>query len=230
MYSHNQLDVIYTVTILKDLGVPLKEIKNILQNTSPQNIAETLEYQLYTLDSKIRRLTQLKEMTELRLDQINTGIKASRDAHNFAVTTLKDDVPFFVGREIDEKQNQSLIDDEIIAFFEKAEKNGIPLIFAFGQIKTKQDVLSKRFDRIHRLCCRLKTPDLANFYMPKGKYIIGYGKGDYTDTYAAYNELLDFSEDMGLTLTDDVFEEYLVDELAEKNAENFVFQISVRVK
>lgn len=229
MYAYNQIDTISTITILSDLGVSLKEIKNFLANMSPQKTIEILKYQLNEINEKITKLSNLRDMTQTRLEQIELGNSVRGALPCFSVVEIKEPVPFYVGKELN--CNQATIgDDNIIEFFESTEKSNIPLIFSFGYLKRVQDVLTGNFGVVERICFRLKNEKYCNEFMPSGKYIVGYCKGDYGKTNYIYKDLLNFALENGLTPTGEIFEEYLIDELAEKNADEFIMQTSVKIR
>ncbi len=229
MYSHNQVDNIGIITILSDLGVPLKKIKEILADISIETIYTTLKYQINAIDEKIEKLTVLKEMTQIRLEQIEEGKRYLNGDTEFFIRELSEDIPIRIGDEINRPQ-EDIGDETISAFFDCIEQSGLPLIFSFGYIKNAEDVLQNTDGIISRMWFRLKDKKSANSFIPKGKYLIGYGKGDYGKTNYIYKELLHYAERNGLAITGNVYEEYLIDELSEKNPDNFVLQIRVRIR
>lgn len=229
MYSHKQLDEIGIITILRDLGMPLKKIKSVLNDVSPETMQKTLRYQCKVLQDKIDKLTTLNEMTQIRLQQIETGMQYQNDDPCCFLKKIDAPVPFFVGAETPYDQDKAQ-DDIIIDFFETVEKSGLPLIFSFGYVKQTSDVLTGNYNKVRRMGFRVKNKNVANTFLPAGTYLIAYGKGDYGDTKSVYDYLLRFAEANALTLCENVYEEYLIDELAEKDPDRFVFQISVRVE
>lgn len=228
MYSHNQVDNIGIITILSDLGVPLKKIKGILDNISTETIEKTLNYQLKAIRDKIDNLTALMDMTKIRLEQIDEG-KNLLQSPSFCIKKIADDVPIRVGDEIN--KNQENIDDEVIlAFFDKIEKSGLPLIFTFGYIKNSEHILKNDYGLVSRMWFRLKNKKYADSFIPAGEYVVGYCKGDYGKTNYIYDDLLNYARKNNLKLCGNVYEEYLIDELSEKNPNNFVLKILVKIE
>lgn len=228
-YSHKQIDVINIISILRDLDVPLKKIKSFLADISPEKTGEALNYQLGVINDKIQKLCDLRDMTEIRLEQIKLGQKNGAGQANFLVKTIEEPIYYYCGKQLDCLADK-IPDDDVVEFFEQAEKTGVPLIFAFGHIKSAKSVLAGEAGVISRFCFRVKGQKFANGFMPAGKYIIGYARGDYGKTDYIYAELLRYAEVNGLKLCGNIYEEYLIDELAEKNPERFVLQISAAVE
>lgn len=229
MYSHNQVDNIGIITILSDLGVPLKKIKDILANISVETMEKTLKYQLDAIQEKIEKLIVLRDMTRIRLEQIEEGKNISSDSPNFFIKEIPDDIPIRVGNRIDRKQ-EDIGDETILDFFDTVEQSGLPLIFSFGYVKNAEDILQNTCHTVSRMWFRLKNRKYANASIPAGKYLIGYGKGDYGKTNYIYRDLLTYANENGFTIAGNIYEEYLIDELSEKNPDNFVLQVRVPIK
>lgn len=229
MYSHSQVDSIGIITILSDLGVPLKKIKDILADISTETMTKTLKYQLNAIQEKIEKLTALKDMTKIRLDQIEEGVKFLNGFTDFHVKDINEDIPICIGNAINLNQ-ENIGDETILDFFATAEKIGLPLIFSFGYIKSADLILQNNFNFVSRMWFKVKNKKYANSFIPSGKYLIGYCKGDYGKTNYVYDNLLKYISEHNLTIIGNVYEEYLIDELSEQDPNNFVLRTYVQVK
>lgn len=229
MYSHNQVDTIGVITLLSDLGVPLKEIKRILTDISVETMTKTLNYQSEIIQEKIEKLTLLRDMIQIRLEQLKEGADIQRGVSEFCIKELDCDIPICTGNEINLNQDD-IGDETIIDFFEAAEKKRLPLIFSFGFIKNADDILRKDYGMVSHMWFRLKNKKYANAFIPRGKYIVGYIKGDYGKTDQIYDDLLEFASKMNTKITGSVYEEYLIDELSEKNPDNYLMKAFVKIK
>lgn len=229
VYSRSQINLIGIITIMTYLGIPLNEIKEIVKSVSPEATESVLKKQLSIVTQKIDKLTELKKMTELRLEQIEKGKSVKPNMPDFHVEEIKTDVPFYCGKKINRFQDE-LNDDVVTDFFDQVEKTGIPMIFAFCNIKDFESVIDGRENVVEQMGFRLKDKKYANRFMPSGKYLVGYAKGDYGKTNYVYKQLLAYAHDNNFTPFGKVYEEYLIDELAEKNPDEFVLQVSVRIE
>lgn len=229
MYAHNQIERISSIIILSDLGIPLKKIKEITSDVSPQKVTEILHYQLNVITEKIEKLDLLKGMLNVRIDQIAEGESRKPQLPCFCVTDLPKPLPFFVGRQIN-CLHDDVTDEIILDFFKTVEKENLPVIFAMGYLKDWSDAASGNHALIRRMGFRLEKAIGANHLMPAGKYAVGYFKGEYGKTAAAYQSLKNYIAENRLNAYGTVYEEYLIDELAEKSPADFVFKLSVRIK
>lgn len=229
MYSHNQIDNISIITILQDLGVSLKKIKEIIADISIETTKKTLNYQLSAITQKIEKLSLLNDMVKIRLEQIEIGEKYANEPSDFFIKECTKEIPIHISKKLDAKQD-SIGDEKIIEFFDDTEKIGLPLIFTFGYIKRAGDIARGDFDSVSHLWFRLKSEQYANAHIPIGKYLIGHVKGNYGDTNYIYNKLLAYANEHNLKLLGNAYEEYLIDELSEKNPDNFILEIGIQVE
>lgn len=229
LYSHSQIGIISIITILSDLGVPLKEIMRIVKNVSPKTTGDVLKTQLNLIHERLNKLNLLNDLVELRLESVLLGNAAEEKIGEFSIMNIDEDIPIFIGAKID-CTKEDITDDDMIDFFDRSEKENIPSVFALGYIKEKQNVLSDKEDVVSAMFFRLKSKSFANGFIPAGKYAVGFARGDYGKTDYIYKNLSEFLENNGLTIAGDVYEEYLHDELVQENADNFILQISVQVE
>lgn len=227
-YTHGQLGTISTITMLTDLGVPLKTIKNLLSEISPKTTTDILNYQLNTIEEKISRFSTLKTMIQLRLEQIESGKIGYEHCEEFSVVNIDCPIALYQGEEINCEQKE-ISDDMMLNFFSVVEKTGIPMIFSLAYLKDTHSILKEGNDKVVRMCFRVNEEKFANTFLPSGKYVVGYGKGDYGNNAATYAKLRNFAESEGFAPIGEIFEEYVIDELAEKNPNNFVYKIMLRV-
>lgn len=230
LYSRSQINVISLISMLSEMGVPLKEIKVLIDQISPDTAIEFLRKQQNEAKEKLRRLRTLEEMIELRIEQITLGKEAAAEpALSFSTLELPEDIPLYLGEPINAPL-QDITDDFIIRFYDQCERLKFPLIFSGGQMKSRENILAGRSEVISNMCFALKDPAGANAVIPRGLYAVTYARGDYGSTCDSYRELLAYVEQQGLTVAGNAYEEYLLDELAESDPNRFVMRILLQVK
>lgn len=75
-YSYMQLETFATISMLRELGMPLAEIKEYLERRSPEAFLELLDKQSVQIDKKIDELMWLKTFVERRQTLTKEGISA----------------------------------------------------------------------------------------------------------------------------------------------------------
>ncbi len=228
LYSHSQIGIISIISIFSDLGVPLKEMKKIVKNISPETSEKILSSQLELVKNKMKRLSLLEELTSIRLEQLHLGKNILSNHLTISIVDIKEDIPFFFGEEINVSKDD-ISDHQMISFFNLCERKDIPLVFALGYVKRKEDVIDNKVDIVNKLCFRLKNKELSNAKMVKGRYVVTYALGDYGQTDYIYQTIFKYLKDNHLVIKGDIYEEYLFDELIKNNPQEYLLQISIKV-
>ena len=230
LYSRSQINVISLISMLGEMGVPLKRIKAIVDDISPDTAIEILKKQQKEAEEKLRRFRILENMISLRIGQITFGEEISKKPFPaFSVIEIDEDIPLYIGGEVNASLND-ISDDFIIDFYADCEKQGFPLIFSSGQMKSMENIMAGRTGVVSNMCFTLKNDEGANSVIPKGKYVVGYVHGDYGNTDHIYGALLSFIKENGMRIAGNAYEEYLLDELAESDPANFIMRIMIRVE
>ena len=229
LYSRSQINVISLISILSEMGVPLKEIWVIVDQISPDTAIEVLKKQQNKTQEKLRKLRILEEMISLRIEQITLGKEVlEKTAPPFSVIEIKKDIPLYLGENINSTWSD-ISDDFIIDFYSKCEQLNLPLIFSVGQMKIRENIIAGKTEIISNMCFPLKGSIGANAVIPKGIYAVGYACGDCENTDDIYKKLLSFIKENGMKIIGNAYEEYLLDELAQNDSNKFVMRIMIQV-
>ena len=70
---YSVVQVFQVIKLLKNLGMPLKEIKAYLDSRSPENLIEVLKVKEVEIDNKINQLQSIKDIVR---DKINLTQKS----------------------------------------------------------------------------------------------------------------------------------------------------------
>ena len=92
-YTHEQIYVISVVNILKELGMPLSQIKEYTNHISPERAASLLREQAAHLQDKIGELTAIQDMLSTKLAKLEQGI--SIDTGNVQIRRFEEE-PIFI--------------------------------------------------------------------------------------------------------------------------------------
>ena len=78
-YSTYQLEVFNVIYTLKDIGMPLKEIKNFMDKRNPDNIVEIFEYETSEIQKEIEKLKRKQEIISNKIKIIKESKNISQD-------------------------------------------------------------------------------------------------------------------------------------------------------
>ncbi|MDU5333116.1 MerR family transcriptional regulator [Enterococcus sp.] len=137
-YSYRQIDTASVIVSLREAGMSLSDIKDYLNKKSPELLIDLLGEQAGMLNRQIRKLHQIQEMIQFRIQQTQKGLKSEipsiwieqQAAENiFLGPTLPDDYDFTDGW------------THLPAFYAKCQEQDIQLGYTVGTMISKTNLL-----------------------------------------------------------------------------------------
>ena len=234
-YSEYQLETFSIISTLKDIGMPLKEIKNYMNNRTPESMLELFKYETDEIEKEIKKLRKKQEI-------ISNKIKLIKEATNISceISLENQDEEYIVLSDlIDKKKLISLMDKNEDAYdinayvnlMNLASNNNLHYGYPGGSIKTKEDLLCSNNNSYSYYYIKVnKNCDYKNITIkPKGTYLVGYLKGYYSKTPIIYNKLLDFMNKNNLEMIGLSYEDVLIDQVCVKNPDDYIIKVSIQV-
>lgn len=229
-YSSYQYDVFFVISSLREIGMPLKEIKQYMDKRSVEEMKNLLEREVRLIDDKIKSLKRLKGMIEERREIM--GNIDEIDTSNIYIEYLPEII--YVETTIENSSERGFTEaiEKLVAV---CDKNKIETSFIVGTILSYENVVSDNFMKYDSLYFRVSKLNKVNLQSllnkrEAGRYLCAYHTGGYDTTDKTYSRILSYAEKNGIALTagDRFYEEGVVDELAVKGYENHVIKIVVR--
>lgn len=227
-YSLYQFLKIRRITELKELGLSLKEIKNIVDNQSLDTNLKVLEMQNKMIDEKIRELNEIKEKIEYDANLIR-NYEYYRKSHKkiqvkelperyFMSLDAKVQIPMEVEKYLNKikdgakKDNRVTIRNTLVCSKYKALLKGEHKLVAAGYI------CDKKYDR----------EDIR--ILPKGKYITSYYVGHYEEMETLYKRFIDYVKINNYEVLSDFLEIQLLGFKNTNYSEEYLTEIQLLVK
>lgn len=234
-YSYGQLYIFYVIRALREIGLSIKEIKDYIDNRTPENLRDLLKLQRKHLQKEIQhkqrlnlliknKLQLLKESEQLIMNNISlqhlpsSKLLLSESLHN----------------EHDEAAQHLIVQQHI----NYCLQHNLNVGYQLGAMIAEEDILSGNFQNYSY--CFTKTtlsikgtaPACAQrFTQPLGLYAVGYFHGSYSNNYnGAYAKILKFLETQHYKIDAFSYEESLLDEISMNTADNYVTRIAVKIK
>ncbi len=225
-YSYNQLEQFQVISILKELDMPLKKIKDYLDNRSPNDLINLLEEQLLYVDKKMEDLIWMK-------DFLRTKVRLTQEALNIDIASIHTeellDDEYLVTTPYNDTDDEKKIAQAVAEHFNYCHSLDVYSAYSIGgAIPTNQVPTQKYYNYSHFYTKLQKTERYAaNDKRPKGTYAVIY-HGGFDTIYDAYWKLIEYMKDHKYTMGDYFYEDILLDELSMKGYENYVLKISVQ--
>lgn len=226
-YSFAQLEVFDVIYILRELDMPLDEIKNYMDHRNPERLLAVFEKENRIINEKMRHLKKTKEWIQKKSRSIQQMISVNLDN----ITIQPETEQYLVQSEVGEA------DDRVWAhaignLFDYCAANGVKSPYPIGYRQNTDDIRNGIFDNYHVFYEMLdeKPKNIEYSVKPSGDYVTAYHRGTWKTFEETYRRILEFSEEHGVMLGEYFYEDCLLDSLTVCREEDYVTKISCRIK
>ncbi len=230
-YTYQQIDTASVITILREIGMPLKEIKAYLNERTPEKLIDMLDAQKKIVQDKIMMLAQISDMLDTRIDMAEQGVGADIDFDSIVLKECES-TPIFLGPEL--SADSHLLEGwyYLVDFYNFCEENKVIRGLPTGTIISHTDLLQENTTHPSRYYYRPLNGSSypTNAHKPKGLYVIGREHTEYAKTSNLYNRLFTFIKEANLKICGNAYEEFLLDEISSSNPTQYLLQISIHVQ
>ncbi|AKA67727.1 MerR family transcriptional regulator [Clostridium scatologenes] len=225
-YSYSQLDEVSILLALKDLDIPLKEIKNYMKNVSPDNLINLIADQKKKILEELNRLNQMNYIIEQRIN--NAPVISNINCGEILLEYCEEEV-LFLGPEYLYDCNN--FEDDFISFLNYCETKKVLYGYPLG-VYVDYDSLVPDNVRMYRYFYKVsKDTDLIEKTIkPAGLYVITYDNSYLAEDISIFDNVIKFIEKNHLSACGNVYIENISDEIITKNPDKYLSKISVQVK
>jgi len=222
-YAPWQIIAVNFVTVLRNIGVPLKKISEVREKRNPENIMDLIDEQEYLLDKEIRRLQQARSIIQTRRNLIRLGQKA--DISQIAVEELPERAIILgpPNETFEEREGPSLA---FIDFCKRADALRIDIDYPVGGYHTSMADYLQNPSRPERF---FSADPSGNDLREAGEYLVAYTLGYYGEFGDLPHRMEAYAQEHGLIFTGPVYVIYLFDEISAEDSAHYLAQISVAV-
>lgn len=226
-YSVSQYDFFSVIELLKELGMPLKEIQQYMVNKSPKAFIQLMQQQQKNVRQQLENLQRIEQMIDMKLQAVQEATTLSfNDISTLycSARTLYLSNPL---KNTTEEQFVTEVSDFIDNLYETKLDTGLPI----GAVIKREQLLSGQVENYAHLY--MEQPHLQNhddfFQMKEGYYVVGYHIGLWEQIRETYKKLYHYIEANHYTIGYYAYEEYVYDAVL-KNAEtDYVTKIMIEV-
>lgn len=226
LYSIYQLETFDTIRMLRDLGMPLKEIRDILDNRSPECVMCVFAEREQQIDIQIEKLRSTKQWLSRRREKI-----ASAEKIDFSEVTMQEfPERYYLYGHVTDGSEKSLYrkTSELIAEF---KNSGMRSDYDVAYIQYEDNVAKANFTEYDNTILLMDERPLKGKYqtLPGGKYIVAYHVGHWINIGQAYWRLLQYKEENHLKTEKFYIERCVVDNFIAKKIDDYVNEVAVRI-
>lgn len=220
-----QMDIFQIIKGLQETGMPLKEIKDYLEKRSPQRFLSMAREQERLINQEIERLKSMRAFLRSECNNI------------FYSSTVETDKPrllhcpeqWILSSGV-ENSSERKLGEEIAQHIRMREKYNVTTS-SVGAICRRQDLENGLFE--HYVEVYTKTNKKLSIpgakVQSEGEYVEVCYKGYEGNMEKPYHLIASFAQEQGLSLGEEWYEEFLLDELTVEGYENYLVLVRVAV-
>lgn len=226
-YSVNQMDVFKVISLLRDLGMSLKEIKDYLDKRSPDELITLLDKKETLLDEKIKQLQKMKNTIAIKKEM--TKVATQINPSQIIVEEFKEDL--LVITKADAYISDKSIYDSMIKHEKYLASFNIHSTHTIGWMRDSKKVFANETFNYDFLYTRVnQRSSYSNFKREAGFYLSAYHSTGYSTINDSYDRIIRYVTDKEIAVQGYFYEDVLLDDLSVKGYEKFLIKISIQIK
>ena len=226
-YSYRQLYSFTMILTLKNLHMPLKDIKTYLDTRTPETYIQLLEEKLSEVDTAIANLTQIKNRL---VASTHHTILALGTEHAQPTLAEQEEEYLIVSSNLSSATKKEF-STYMLEYIHFCNQYALTPHDSFGALIKFQDIANGLQDCFTSLYAKTQdTTTPSVIIKPKGLYAITYHHGSYETAYETYEKILDFIDRHHLKVGEFFYEDHLIDDIVSNNPDDFVTRIMIQVK
>lgn len=227
-YSAAQIEAFALLSALREMDMPLPEIRSYLERRSPQALVELLEEQERKLSARLEQLRSTRALVRGKARLVRRALEVDPEAVELeqrgeALLVCTPARPF------SDSRSSALAVGEHVRF---CQKHRVRSPYAIGALLPRPAAeAGDFFDGYTHLYTQVdRRPRGADTLVrPAGAYLCACHTGGYGTVGECYRRMLAHAREHGLGLGPAFYEDVLLDELAVPEYEDLVLRISIQV-
>ena len=231
-YSENQFDVFFTITCLRELGMPLKEIGAFLSHRTPERLKQLLLEQEKEVLREEKRIQKIKQVIETKLSLVSKQEDFfSSDispGHVFLENTPEE---YLILSEPLNTNNHEQIIQTLCSHIGYCNQHSLNAGHPYGAMLDIHELRQNHLDTYAYFFTKvIDRPDGYPYHIkPAGKYAVTYLKGDYYQSEEIYRTLFSWTDAHHFKTGQYSYKEAIIDEIASASTAEYLTKISVQI-
>lgn len=235
-YSADQLDFLDNISMLKEIGLSLDEIRTFMEQRTRDYAVSRMEEQLASIRQKIKRLQTIEKQLSWKMKTLEDltskqeGVFLIR--HEKPELLAVEPVSFPRRRKGTDEEDLMAQNIAIKKLMTKAKREHYPYFYQQGALIPLDELQEGHYLRASHVFLPLekKCAGVLSIVKPPGLYARYYFTGRYTGSGSAYRLLFSELERLGVSAVSGSYEYCILDSLASQNTDHYVTLIEVEVK
>lgn len=225
-YSVNQMMLFDIISLFKEVGMNLTEIKAYIDERNTENFIARLKEKDRKIHEEIERLKRLRNLLRNTINLTQNAFNVEIDKIKFVDMAEE----YFIVTSGETNIDDKSVFEAIFKHMDYCTKHNFYYTFTLGEIIGEQSIANKTYKttyystKINRI---VKNKHLL--IKPAGKYAIKYIRGSYYDLPREYGIFCEQLEAMNYKIVGNIYQEDLLNYLSQEDFKSYLMKMEVRV-
>lgn len=225
-YSVNQAYLFDMISLLKEVGMNLIEIKNYMDKRNTTIFLNMLKEKDKKMREEIERLKRLRSLLKNTINITQNAFDVETDKISF----INREEEYFIVTPGEEKYTEKLVCEAIFNHINYCVKHNYSYTFMIGEIISKENIDNKTFrTTFYSTKIDKKVNSKQLHIKPAGRYAVKYVYGSYSDLIEKYMIFIDELIKSGHKIIGNIYEEDLLNYLSEADFNDYLMKIEVQI-
>lgn len=224
-YTYFQSATLETILMLRELDVPIGEIKKFMENKSAVNLKNLMEDRVAALDENIAYLKSIRKILVRRKSEISSLLSVDLSE----ITIVEKEKQYLA---VVRTEKDSPLEKEIGMMFDEVKKQKQHRLrdISYGSMIPVESLVRGDFDDYFALFMKLpiQTPGKGFHTRPAGKYLRAFCRGSWDQIPSKYEEMLLFAKRHHMTLSGYAYETG-INETVVNTMDEYITQIEILI-
>lgn len=226
-YTIHQIPLFEVILFLKQVGMPLKKIKNYIDKRSKEELYIILKEHKKIIENQILELKSINSIINTKLDILE---KYKNIQNNKIFIEYIEEEYLILSpniKNLEENLATKLMWEHMAYTYNNKLHKG----YGIGAMINVNQLFKNDFTNYSYYYTKLdKKPKNIDFYLKeKGEYLVGYFNGDWKNFDIFYKEILEYINKNDIKITGYSYEETIFDETSEKNFDTYLTKFMLKI-
>lgn len=226
-YTSNQLEILDSILILREIGIPIKDIKEFLIKRDNNKALKLLKDQKKVLDLQVKNLKRTITRLENKINTIE-----SMHSYIDGVYFEEMESEYLAVKKVDPPFNLLQTDIAFKKLLTMVHSKKYPYNYQLGTIISLENLNQKEYTSADSVFFPLYTKLKGENILEKGKglYAVSLHKGDYSSIGNTYEILIQNIKKNKYEIVGPSFEYCILDSLTSYTSKDYITKITIPVK
>lgn len=223
-YSHNQLEIFYTISMLKELEMPLADIKRYLDHRSPLAFLDLLEKQQKEVTEKIKELQWLERFIHTKMELTQEGL--SIPIGQILLETRPEE--YLIVTEYEGEDEDKAIATAITEHLNFCHSLDIYSAYAIGCMIPVQEIVSHGAYLYSNFYTKVNQSEFPSVVTrPAGSFAVCCDNQGYKNVETMAEQLLQYAKDHNFQPGPYIYEDVLLDDMSVIGYDQYTVKLSL---